>query len=122
MRCGLITLTPSFSIRYDSDFLTRVTASVKDVFNSCTEDPSGVLNEPLQYYEVERVCSQLKPRATGVSIDHEHIRFAGPNLCVLLHQLFQDSFNKLSVCDDLKTGTILPLFKGKGAKANIKDN
>ena len=111
--------TPSVSVRY---FLTRVTTSVKDIFNSCTEDPSGVLNEPLQYYEVERVCSQLKPGVTGVSIDYEHIRFAGPNLWVLLHQLFQDFLNKFSVCDDLKIGIILPLFKGKGAKANNKDS
>ena len=38
--------TPSVSVRYDNDFLTRVTTSIKDIFNSCT---SGVLNEPLQY-------------------------------------------------------------------------
>ena len=82
--------TPSVSVRYDNDFLTRVTTSVKDIFNSCTGDPSGVSNEPLQYYEVERVFSQLKPGVTGVSIDYEHIRFAGLNLWVLLHQLFQD--------------------------------
>ena len=72
--------------------------------------------------EVERVCSQLKPGVTGVSIDYEHIRFAGPNLWVFLHQLFQDYLNIFSVCDDLKIGIILPLFKGKGAKANNKDN
>ena len=96
--------------------------SVKDIFNSCTEDPSGVLNQPFQYYEVERVCSQLKPGVTGVSIDYEHIRFAGPNLWILLYQLFKDFFNKFSVCADLKIGIILPLFKVKGAKANNKDN
>ena len=50
------------------------------------------------------------------------IPFAGPNLWVLFHQLFQDFFNKFSVCDDLKIGIILPLFKGKGAEANNKDN
>ena len=72
--------TISVSVQYDNDFLTGVTTSVKDIFNSCTEDPSGVLNEPLQYYEVEQVCSQLKPGVTGVSIDYEHIRFARPNL------------------------------------------
>ena len=99
--------TPSVSVRYDNDFLTRVTTSVKDIFNSCTDDPSEVLNEPLQYYEVEQVCWQLKPEVTGVSIDYEHIRFAGPNLWVLSHQLFQDFFNKFSVCDDLKIGIIL---------------
>ena len=95
---------------------------VKDIFNSCTEDPFGVLNEPLQYCEEERVCSQLKPGVTGVSIDYEHIRLAGPNVWVLLHQLFQDFLNKFSVSDDLKIGIILPLFKGKGARANNKDN
>ena len=31
-------------------------------------------------------------------------------------------FNSLSVCDSLPTGVILPLFKGKGAEANNKDN
>ena len=114
--------TPSVSVRYDNDSLTHVTTSVKDIFNSCTEDASEVINEPLQYYEVERVSSQLKPGVTGVSIDSEHIRFAEPNLWILLHQLFQDFLNAFSACDDLKIGIILPLFKGKGTKANTKDN
>ena len=64
----------------------------------------------------------VKTRVTGVSIDYEQIRLAGPNLWVLLHQLFQDFLNKFSVCDDIKIGFILPLFKGKGTKANSKDN
>ena len=102
--------TPSVSARYDNDFCTRIATSVKDILTSCIEDPSGVLNEPLQYDEVECVCSRLKPRVTGVSIDYEHIRFAGSNLWVLLHQLFQNFFEKFSVCDSLKVGVILPLF------------
>ena len=64
----------------------------------------------------------VKTPGNCVSIDFEHIRFTGPNLWVLLHQLFQDFFDKFSVCDDLKIGIILPLFKGKGAKDNNKDN
>ena len=114
--------TPSVSARYDNDFFARIATSVTDILTSCIEDPSGVLNEPLQYDEVECVWSQLKPGVTGVSIDYEHIRFAGSNLWVLLHQLFKDFFEKFSVCDDLKVGVVLPLFKGKGAKANNKDN
>ena len=90
MRCGLVTSRHRVPLRSVYDFLSRVITRVKDIFNSCTEDASGVLNEPLQYYEVERVCTQLKPRVTRVSIDYEHIRFVGPNLWVLLHQLFQD--------------------------------
>ena len=113
---------PSVSTRYDNDFCTRIATSVKDILTSCIEDPSGVSNEPLPYDEVECVCSQLKPGVTGVSIDYEHIRLARSNLWVLLHQLFQDFFEKFSVCDDLKVGVILPIFKGKGAKTNNKDN
>ena len=103
--------TPSVSARYDNDILTCIATSVKDIFTSCIEDPSGVLNEPLQYDEVEFVCSQLKPGVTGVSIDYKHIQFAGSNLWVLLYQLFQDFFEKFSVCDDLNVGVFLPLFK-----------
>ena len=50
----------SVSVRYNNDFLTRVTTSVKDIFNSRAEDPYGVLNEPLQYYEVEQVFLTVK--------------------------------------------------------------
>ena len=114
--------TPSVSARYDNDFCTRIATSVKDILTSCIEDLSGVLNEPFQYDEIECVCSQLKPGVTGVSIDYEHNPFAGSSLRVLLHQLFQDFFEKFSVCDDLKVRVILPLFKGKGAKDNNKDN
>ena len=38
------------------------------------------------------------------------------------HHLYQNYFNNFSVCDSLLTGVILLLFKGKGAKANNKDN
>ena len=114
--------TPSVSARHDNDFCTRIATSVKYILTSFIEDPSGVLNEPLQDDEVECVCSRLKLGVTSVSLDYEQVRFAGSNLWVLLHQLFQDFFEKFSVCDDLKVGVILPLFKGKGAKANNKDN
>ena len=36
---------------------TRIATSVEDIFTSCIEDPSGVLNEPLQYDEVECALS-----------------------------------------------------------------
>ena len=49
-------------------------------------------------------------------------RFAGPPLWKHLFQLYKKFFENCSVCESLKTGVILPLFKGKGAKANNKDN
>ena len=65
--------TPSVSARYDNNFCTRIPTSVEDILISCIENPSGAFNEPLQYDEVECVCSQLKPWVTGVSIYYKHI-------------------------------------------------
>ena len=85
-------------------------------------DPSGELCERLRYKEVESVCASLKAGISGVEIDYEHIRFAGSPLWKLLFQLYQDFFMNHSFCESLLTGVILPIFKGKGAKANNKDN
>ena len=68
------------------------------------------------------MCSRLKLGVSGVLIDYEHIRFGGPSLWQHLFQLYQALFLNYSVSADLKTRIILPLFKGKGAKANNKDN
>ena len=114
--------TPSENIQLDSDFLTRVTANVQEIFTSSTDDPSGVLSGALQYEEVARVCSQLKPGVCGVLIDYEHVKFAGPDLWILLQDVYQEFFESCMIPKSLKSGTILPLFKGKGAKANNKDN
>ena len=79
---------------------------------------------------------EVKVRCLGVLIDYEHIRFGGPILwklyiryfsikvqsAFILHDLYQVFFNKSSVCITLKTGLVLFLSKGKGAKANNKDN
>ena len=42
----------------------------------------------------------------------------------ILFHLYENFFENSSVCDSLMRGVILPLFKGKGAKANMcyKDN
>ena len=72
--------TPSENIQFDSDFLTHVTANAQEISTSCTDDPSGVLSGPLQYEEVARGCSQLKPGVCGVLIDYEDVKFAGPDL------------------------------------------
>ena len=55
-------------------------------------------------------------------INYEHIRFAGPALSDTLFQLYDNYSETSSASKSLKTGIILPLFKGKGAEANNKDN
>ena len=114
--------TPSENIQFDSDFLTRVTANVQEISTSCTDDPLRVLSGPLQYDEVARVCSQLKPGVCGVLIDYEHVKFAGPDLWILLQDVYQEFFESCMIPKSLKSVISLPLFKGKGAKANNKDN
>ena len=114
--------TPSDSSNFDNDFYHRVTTRVHNILKTCIEDPSGALCEPLQYEEVAHVCSRLKPGVASISIDYEHIRYAGPPLWKALFCLYRVFFESGSLCQILKIGIILPLFKGKGAKANIKDN
>ena len=100
----------------------KINICVLNIFASCENEMPGTLNEPLQCQEVFDVCSKLKPGVSGVLIDYEHIRFGGPILWKLLHDLYQVFFDKSSVCKTLKTGFVLPFFKRKGAKANNKDN
>ena len=113
--------TPSVNDNFDNNFCAVVANRVREVFDSCLNDPSGDLCEPLVYEEVESVCASLKAGIAVVKIDYEHIRFAGPPLWKLLFQLYQDFFMNYSFCESLPTCVILSLFKGKGAKANNKD-
>ena len=114
--------TPSDSSNFDNDFCHRVTTRVHDVLQTRIEDPSGALCESLEYEEVAHVWLRLKPGVANISIDYEHIRYAGPPPWKALFCLYRGFFESGSVCQILKTGIILPLFKRKGAKANNKDN
>ena len=110
--------SPSEIETFDKDFLNKVSDGVRESHFSFLTDPNGILSKPLEYKEIAQVRSTLKIGVSGVEIDYEHIRFAGPPFWKLLFQLYQTFFNNFSVCDSLLTGVILPLFKGKGATAN----
>ena len=114
--------TPTVSLNFDNEFANSISTHIQNIFQNCINDPTGALNEPLTYEEVAGVCSNLKPRVSGVSLDYEHVGYAGPPLWRLLFHLYQQFFENFSVSKFLKTGIILPLFKGKGAKANNEDN
>ena len=109
---------PSVISSSDHDFSDRVFTRVRNIFELCQNEVPGTLNEPLQYQKVFNVCSKLNPSVSGVLI----IRFGGPILWKLFHDLYQVYFDKSSVCKTLKTGLVLSIFKGKGPKANNKDN
>ena len=84
--------TPSFNDNFDNNFCTDIANRVREVFDSCMNDPSSELCEPLRYEEVQFVCASLKTGISGVEIDYEHIRFAGQPLWKLLFQFYQDFF------------------------------
>ena len=114
--------TPTDCVAFNNVFFSRVSERVKSIYQTCIDDLYGVLCEPLQYEEVAAIRSKLKPGVSGFMIDYEHIRFAGPALWDTLFQLYDNYFETSSASKSLKTGIILPLFKGKGAKANNRDN
>ena len=70
--------TPGLHTDYDNNFAARVSAHVANFCKTCLKHPVGVLSEPLYYEEVAKVCSSLKSGISGVTLDYEHIRFAGP--------------------------------------------
>ena len=72
--------TPSENEYFDNVFFSRVVSGVREIFDSRTNNPFGVLCEPLDCDEVARVCSKLKLGVTGLCIDYEHVRFAGGSL------------------------------------------
>ena len=110
--------TPSVNVNFDSNFLTCVTASVADIFKSCAED----LLEPFVYplSEVACVSSRLKLGTSGVLIDYERISHDGPTLWRHLFLLYQDFLQTHTVPENLKSGVILPFFKGKELKQTTK--
>ena len=109
--------TPSKNPNFDNDFFSRVTHSVHETLVAYSNDFNCILCEKISY-----VCSYLKSGVSSVEINYEHIRHAGPPLRKILFHLYQNFFENSSVCDSLLRGVILSLFKGKGAKANNKDN
>ena len=112
--------TPSEIATSDKGFFTKVTDSVREVFSTFVNDPNGILCEPLEYEEVARVCSTLKLGVSGVEIDYEHIRYAGPPLWKLLFQLYQNYFDNFSVCDSLLTVLSCHFSKVKVPKLTTK--
>ena len=114
--------THTVNLNFDDEFADYISTHVQTIFQNCTSDSTGALSGPLTYEEVATICSNLKTGVSGVLLDYEHIPYAGPSLWRLLFHMYQQFFENSVVCKSLKIGMILPLFKGKGPKANNKDN
>ena len=112
--------TPSENEYFDNAFLNHVVFGVRQIFDSCTNNPFGVLCEPLVYDEVAYVCSKLKLGVTGLCIDYEHIRFAGLPVWRLLFEMYQNFFANGSVCESLRQGSFCLYLKGKELKLTTR--
>ena len=112
--------TPSTNINSDSTFLDRVSASVQEFVTSCKNDPVEDLNEPLTYGEVANVCSKLKSEVSGVLIDYQYVRFAGPALWNFLFELYNDVSTKLQLMNLSKSGQSFPCLKVREQKQTTK--
>ena len=104
--------TPDLHTDHGNNFAAYVSALVANFCKTCLDHPVGVLSEPLSYVEVAKVCSSLKLGISGITLDYEHIHFAGPPLWHLLHELYSQFFLHFTVSKSSKTGLILHLFKG----------
>ena len=102
-------VTPTVNLNFDNEFADLMSAHVQNIFQNCTSDSTGALSGPLTYEEVASVCSNLKPRVSGVFLDYEHIHYAGPSLWSLLFHMYQQFFENSVVCKSLKMGIILKL-------------
>ena len=111
---------PSVSPSFDHDFSDRVATLVWNIFASRQNELPGTLNEPLQYQEVFKVCLKLKPGVSSVLIDHVHIRFGGPILWKLLHDLYLVFLIKLQSAKLSKQVWSYPFPKAKAPKQTIK--
>ena len=114
--------TPTVSFNFDNEFANSISTHVQNISQNCITDPTVALNELLTLEQVASVCSNLKPGVSGDSLDYEQVVYVGSPLWRLLFHLYQQFFENFSVCKFLKTEIMLPLFEGKGAKANNKDN
>ena len=65
-----------------------ISTHIQNIFQNCINDPTGALNEPLTYEEVVGVSSNLQPGVSSVSLDYEHVGYAGSLFWRLLFHLY----------------------------------
>ena len=59
-------VTTTVRLNFDNEFANSISSHIQNIFQNCINDPTEALNEPLTYEEIDSVCSNLKPRVSGV--------------------------------------------------------
>ena len=113
---------PSDNTTHDKSSFQKVSCRVKELFSIFSGNLEGILIEQLSYEEVCNIYDSLKQGVTGIPFSNEHTTFAGPDIWFHLFKQYERYFSECRTCSSMKSGQILPLFKGKGSKAGNKDN
>ena len=96
---------------YDDDHLTRVTSQVT-ALKQRELDPNSVA--PIRNQELDTAISELnKGKASGRDcIDNEHLIYSGHIFRNVLLVLFNSMLLKSHIPQDMKTVTVITLYKG----------
>ena len=84
--------TTTVSLNFDNEFENSISSHVQNIFQNCINDPMEALNELLTCEKVADVRSNLKPLVSGVSLDCEHVGYAGPLLWRSLFPIVPTAF------------------------------
>ena len=115
---------PSKEEEYDNDFEQMVTNELKVMDESKTRGHyDEVVEAPVMEEEIRDICKDLKlGKATGCdSLQHEHLRYAGPAVYVIIAMLFNTIMQMEYIPKSFRKSVNIPLFKG-GDKDNMDRN
>ena len=114
---------PTIDNSYNESFRIKVESAVEQIFAECVSTLS--YTEPLFVYDtVKDVCQGLKFGVAGGPdmTTYEHLKYLAPVLWDILSKLYLFLFVSCDVPSQFRTFFILPLFKGKVAKACDRDS
>ena len=114
---------PTVEASFDEPFRLKVESAVQEIFIDCLNTLSCT-NSIFIFDAVQEACQGLQCGVAGGPdmTSYEHLKYGGPILWNILSKLYFKLFFAHDIPSQFKRQLVLPLFKGKGAKAFLKDN
>ena len=115
---------PEGESRYDEDFRQRIEREVKEMERDSYNRRDDVTVKSISNGELSKAPRQLKNRKAPGSdgITNEHLKNIGPITKRAILLLFNSMIWLEHVPSEYKKGVIIPIPKGGGKDASIKDN
>ena len=114
---------PTIHYSYTDNFRIKAESDVEQIFDECVS--TLLCTEPLLVYDtVKEVCQGLKCGVAGGPdmTTYENLKYGGHVLWDILYKLYLSLFVSCDLPSQFRTSFLLPLFKGKGAKACDRDS